>query len=101
MTEFERRVLLETRRIPYGETVTYSEIARRIGNPGAYRAVGNALKKNPLPIFIPCHRVVGKNGVGGYKYGIDIKKKLLEIERGRKWQGCMQEGEENRDRKDP
>lgn len=80
LTNFERKVLLETLRIPRGKTVTYEELARRAGHPGASRAVGNALNKNPLPIIIPCHRVVGKKDIGGYALGIKMKKKLLEFE---------------------
>lgn len=81
-TEFERDVLECTRRIPYGETLTYSEVAEAIGRPGASRAVGAALGKNPYPIIIPCHRVVGKNSLGGYSGGgTAVKRKLLEIEK--------------------
>ena len=79
-SDFERKVLDETRSIPYGKTVTYSEVAKRIKNEKAHRACGNALRKNPVPIVIPCHRVVSKNGIGGYSPGRDIKKKLLELE---------------------
>jgi methylated-DNA-[protein]-cysteine S-methyltransferase len=80
LTEFERKVLLETLRIPRGRTVTYEELARGIGHPKASRAVGNALNENPLPIIIPCHRIVGKKDIGGYAFGIKMKKKLLELE---------------------
>ena len=80
LTEFERQVLTETRNIPYGETVTYSELARRIGRDGGAQAVGQALSRNPYPIVIPCHRVVAKYGIGGYRGGIELKKKLLELE---------------------
>ena len=80
-SDFERKVFNETRNIPYGKTVTYSEIAKHIKNEKAYRAVGGALKKNPLPIVIPCHRVVGKYNMGGYAPGKDIKLKLIELER--------------------
>lgn len=80
LTEFERDVLYETRRIPYGSVITYSDIAERVGRPKAVRGVGNALGKNPLPIVIPCHRVVGKNGLGGYTSGTIIKEKLLKLE---------------------
>ena len=60
--------------------MTYSELAEKIGSR-AYRAVGNALGKNPIPIVIPCHRVVAKKGIGGYSEGIDIKTRLLELEK--------------------
>lgn len=80
LTEFEKQVLTETRKIPYGETVTYSELARRIGRDGGAQAVGQALSRNPYPIVIPCHRVVAKSGVGGYSGGVELKRKLLELE---------------------
>lgn len=70
--------------IPYGETVTYGEIARRIGRPKAGRAVGMANHNNPISIIVPCHRVIGQNGkLTGYGGGIEIKKQLLELEQ--KW----------------
>ena len=80
LTDFEREVLCETRKIHYGSIVTYSELAARIGKPNAARAVGNALKKNPLPIVIPCHRVVSKGGIGGYAFGVEAKRCLLKLE---------------------
>ena len=68
--------------IPYGQTRSYSDIARNIGSPKAARAVGMANNKNPLPIIIPCHRVIGANGkLVGYAPGLDIKEKLLNIEK--------------------
>lgn len=80
-TEFRRKVWRELLRIPYGNTITYAELARRIGKPKAYRAVANACGANPLPVFIPCHRVVASGGkTGGYTGGLDIKLALLEIE---------------------
>lgn len=79
---FEQRVLNATRKIPYGETRSYSSIARVIGKPRACRAVGQALAKNPFPIIIPCHRVVQKNGsLGGFTGGVNWKKRLLELEK--------------------
>ncbi|MEM1511425.1 MAG: MGMT family protein [Candidatus Jordarchaeales archaeon] len=84
LTSFQRMVLEEVRRIPPGVTLTYGELARRVGKPKAARAVGSALKKNPLPLIIPCHRVVGTRGVGGYTGGLEIKIKLLEAE-GANW----------------
>ena len=80
LSPFAQKVLEETRKIRYGETITYSELARNIGSKGA-RAVGRALAINPLPIVIPCHRVVAKNGIGGYSAGVDIKTRLLELEK--------------------
>lgn len=79
LSPFAQKVLDELRKIKYGETITYSGLAERIGSR-AYRAVGRALASNPIPIVIPCHRVVAKNGFGGYSGGIDIKKRLLELE---------------------
>lgn len=84
LTPFQRMVLEEVRKIPPGATLTYGELARRIGRPKAARAVGNALKKNPLPLIIPCHRVVGARNIGGYTGGLEIKIKLLEAE-GANW----------------
>ncbi len=83
-TSFMLKVWLETLKIPYGETRTYAWLAQAIGKARGARAVARALSLNPLPIFIPCHRVVSKNGLGGYSYGLDIKRKLLEIEIGNK-----------------
>ena len=81
-TEFRLKVWNEMRRIPYGETITYKELARRIGSPDACRAVANACGANPFPILIPCHRVVASRGrIGGYTGGLDIKLALLEIEK--------------------
>lgn len=82
MTPFQRRVLEELRKVPYGMTVSYGELARRVGNPKASRAVGMANGRNPLPIIIPCHRVVGSNGaLTGFGGGLDTKRWLLEWER--------------------
>ena len=81
LTSFQRRVLGATRRVPRGRVVSYGEIARRIGQPKACRAVGQALGQNPIPIVIPCHRVISGGGrLGGYTGGLDIKRKLLAIE---------------------
>jgi len=79
LSPFEQKVLVETKKIKYGRTITYSQLAKKIDCGGA-RAVGNALGRNPIPIIIPCHRIVAKNGIGGYSAGIDIKKRLLEFE---------------------
>jgi len=80
-TDFERKVWLSLRDIPYGETRTYKWIAEKAGNPSATRAAGRALSKNPTPIVLPCHRVIESDGsVGGYSSGINIKIRLLELE---------------------
>lgn len=80
-TEFQNKVWNELTRIPYGETRTYKEIAEKIGNPKAARAIGMANNKNPILIMIPCHRVVGKNkSLVGYAGGLEMKERLLEIE---------------------
>ena len=81
-TEFQKKVWNELRNIPYGQTKTYKDIAFAIKNEKACRAIGNANNKNPLPIIIPCHRVIGSNGkLVGYSGGLDIKEKLLNIEK--------------------
>lgn len=79
-TEFQESVWRELVNIPYGTTRSYSEIAKRIGRPGAARAVGTACGANPIPLIIPCHRVAATNGLGGYAGGLSMKKRLLEIE---------------------
>ncbi|MFH1562223.1 MAG: methylated-DNA--[protein]-cysteine S-methyltransferase [Nitrospirota bacterium] len=80
--EFKKKVWYATQSIPYGEIRTYQFIAKEIGNPKAFRAIGQALKKNPLPIIIPCHRVIQSNGKsGGFSGGIAFKKTLLRIEK--------------------
>jgi len=80
-TAFQRRVWEITRLIPYGETRSYSWVDEQMGKDGAVRAVGRALGQNPLPIIIPCHRVVAKGGkLGGYSRGVEIKKGLLRLE---------------------
>ena len=82
-TPFEREVWSALREIPYGETVSYSELARRIGRPGASRAVGAANGKNPIPIIVPCHRVIGANGsLTGFGGGLGLKRRLLDLEAG-------------------
>lgn len=84
-TEFQRAVLAELEKIPYGETAAYGDIARRLGRPGASRAVGAANGRNPLPIVIPCHRVVGADGrLTGYGGGLWIKERLLALEQDRR-----------------
>ena len=81
VTDFTARVLRATRRIPFGRIRSYGEIAHRIGSPRASRAVGGALGRNPVPILIPCHRVIaGGGGIGGYTGGLPTKRALLRIE---------------------
>ena len=80
-TDFQKRVWENLRKIPYGQTVTYSQLARMIGNPLAYRAVARACGANPLALILPCHRVVASSGkLGGYTGGIDKKESLLCLE---------------------
>jgi methylated-DNA-[protein]-cysteine S-methyltransferase len=81
-TAFQKTVWKRLCEIPYGETISYGELARRIGNPNASRAVGLANGSNPIAIVIPCHRVIGSNGkLTGYGGGLPIKEKLLGLER--------------------
>jgi methylated-DNA-[protein]-cysteine S-methyltransferase len=80
-TDFQRRVWTELTQIPYGVTISYGELARRIGNPNASRAVGLANGRNPIPIVVPCHRVIGANGtLTGYGGGLERKQMLLALE---------------------
>ncbi len=81
-TEFQQQVWKRLREIPYGETISYGELARRVGNPNASRAVGAANGRNPVSIVIPCHRVIGSTGkLTGFGGGLDVKKQLLDLER--------------------
>ena len=81
LSVFQASVLAEVSKIPYGEAISYKELAVRIGKPGAARAVGSALNKNPIPIFIPCHRVIGSNGgLTGFAGGLNWKRFLLNLE---------------------
>jgi methylated-DNA-[protein]-cysteine S-methyltransferase len=80
-TPFQLQVLAELQKIPYGTTTSYGEIARRIGRPKAVRAVGAANGRNPIPIIIPCHRVIGSNGsLTGFGGGLAVKQALLRLE---------------------
>ncbi|MGW5560487.1 methylated-DNA--[protein]-cysteine S-methyltransferase [Micromonospora sp. NPDC003944] len=82
-SDFERAVWREMTRIPYGETLTYGEVARLVGDPGAARAVGVACNRNPVPVIVPCHRIVGVGGkLVGFGGGLPRKVKLLELEAG-------------------
>ena len=80
-TPFQYAVWQMTRSIPYGQTRSYAWVAQQIGIPGGAQAVGQALAKNPLPIVVPCHRVIGARGeLGGFRYGLEMKRYLLQME---------------------
>lgn len=80
-TEFQKKVWIEMAKIPFGETMSYGELAEKVGCPKGARAVGLACNKNKIPIIIPCHRVVGKNGkLTGFAGGLDVKAQLLKLE---------------------
>ena len=84
-TPFRRKVWAALRKIPHGKTLSYGEVAQRVGSPGASRAVGSACGSNPIPLFIPCHRVVAFDGsLGGFGGGLKMKEKLLALEASRK-----------------
>lgn len=81
VTDFTTRVLAELARVPYGQTTTYADLARRSGRPRAARAVGMVMNRNPIPIVLPCHRVVGTSGsLVGYGGGLEVKERLLRLE---------------------
>lgn len=81
-TDFMKAVWEMMQGIPYGETMSYKEVAFRINAPKACRVVGLAANRNPIPLFIPCHRLIGSNGaLTGYRGGLDLKKKLLDMEK--------------------
>jgi len=80
-TDFEQQVWYGLKDIPFGETRSYKWIAEKVGRPAAVRAVGQALSKNPIPIVLPCHRIIESDGsVGGYSSGVDRKRRLLDME---------------------
>ncbi|MCK9440604.1 MAG: MGMT family protein [Methanothrix sp.] len=79
-TDFQKQIYALVQAIPRGETRTYGQVAERAGHPGAARAVGRAMATNPFAILVPCHRVVAKNGLGGYLWGTEMKEKLLRRE---------------------
>lgn len=80
-TDFEQKVWLSLKEVPYGETRSYKWIAEKVGNPKAVRAVGQALSRNPIPIVLPCHRIIESDGsIGGYSSGVDKKRRLLDME---------------------
>jgi len=84
-TDFQKRVWKALLTIPYGETMSYGELAKKIGEPKAVRAVGAANGQNPIPIIVPCHRVIGSDGsLTGFGGGLENKKKLLELEKGQR-----------------
>ena len=78
--DFRRKVISVVMNIPRGRTMTYGEVAALAGHPGAARAVGNVMAKNPFVILVPCHRVVAKQGLGGFAWGLEAKERLLEFE---------------------
>ncbi len=81
VTPFRREVLLACAAIPRGSTATYGELARRVGRPAAFRAVGNTMRTNPVPVVVPCHRVIGSDGsLTGFGGGLAVKRRLLELE---------------------
>ena len=80
-SEFQKPIYALVRAIPRGQTMTYGQVAERAGRPGAARAVGRAMACNPFVILVPCHRVVARNGLGGYLWGTEMKEKLLRLER--------------------
>jgi len=85
-TPFQKRVWEAVRRIPWGETRTYGQIALEVGKPGAARAVGQAMARNPFPPVVPCHRVIGKGGaLVGFGSGLEVKRRLLELESAVAW----------------
>ena len=80
VSDFTKIVLKQLSTIPFGQSRTYGEIAQEIGNPKAPRAIGGACHRNPFPLFIPCHRVLAHNGLGGFALGLPTKKMLLNHE---------------------
>lgn len=81
ITDFQKRVFSVVREIPRGRTMTYGDVALLSGMPGAARAVGRAMASNPFAIIVPCHRVVSRGGLGGFAWGLELKEKLLALER--------------------
>ncbi len=81
LSDFQRRALLAAKEVPYGRTASYSDIARRMGHPRAFRAVGNAMARNPTPLVVPCHRIIAADGsLGGFGGNLPLKRRLLELE---------------------
>ena len=82
-TPFQKKVWSALRRVPYGETISYADLARRAGHPRAARACGSANGSNPVPLFVPCHRTIAADGtLGGFGGGLPLKRRLLALERG-------------------
>jgi len=81
-SNFEKKVYIELTKVPPGEVISYLELSKMIGYKNGSRAVGNAMRRNRFPILIPCHRVVSKNGLGGFTPGLSLKKRLLNFEKG-------------------
>ncbi|NMB86327.1 MAG: Methylated-DNA--protein-cysteine methyltransferase [Methanosaeta sp. PtaB.Bin018] len=81
ITDFQKKVFAVVREIPRGRTMTYGDVALLAGKPGAARAVGRAMALNPFAILVPCHRVVSRDGLGGFAWGLELKEKLLSLER--------------------
>ena len=80
-TDFQKKIWAELEKVPYGQTISYGELAKRAGNPRGARAAGSACNKNPVCIIIPCHRIVAANGkLTGYAYGLEMKQSLLGME---------------------
>jgi O-6-methylguanine DNA methyltransferase len=79
-TDFHRQVWTRMCKIPWGHALTYGELAKEIGNPGAVRAIGQACGRNPLPLIVPCHRILAESGLGGFAYGDAWKQALLALE---------------------
>lgn len=89
-TDFQIKVWQTLAEIPYGQTISYKELAMQVGNPNACRACANANGKNPISLIIPCHRVIASDGgIGGYTGGVSIKKTLLDFEQGFRFQGAF------------
>lgn len=80
LNDFHRKVISVVMNIPRGRTMTYGQVAALAGHPGAARAVGNIMARNPFVILVPCHRVVAKQGLGGFGWGLEAKERLLEFE---------------------
>jgi methylated-DNA-[protein]-cysteine S-methyltransferase len=81
-TDFQQKVWEKLQQIPYGKTISYATLAQDAGHPKAYRAAGSANGKNPVAIIVPCHRVIASDGtLGGYAYGLNVKKALLDLEK--------------------
>lgn len=80
-TDFQTRTWAALGKVPYGRTVSYSDLAEEVGSPKASRAIGMAMRNNPIVVVLPCHRVVGRNGkLTGFLYGVDVKRQMLEFE---------------------